>query len=1651
MEKACRAPFWDLWSNREERGALLETANQLKLLPPQLKRLHGDDGVRAALQNTRVASLLPPVGTEVFRCLTAASLWELQQHEAARTTRGKREENKEEAGKDQSKPAWDLEAGMTLPFFYGDPPPGRHRTPLEELDPHFKSQETFIVLGSGNIIHRFNTHPAFGHLSAANPLRKAAIWILSHCLFSFLILLTVLVNCVFMAVRLAYPEETQSWHMPLEIVFTVVYTLEFLVKVVSRGFCVGRFTFLRDPWNWLDLVVITMAYLGMFVHLDKLLALTTISRVLKVIPLIPGLRKSFHDFMKSTKSLAGVFVLAAFVLTVLTVLSLGLYMGSLRQKCVKWAAPGNWSNDWYHDSSDNNTDDVSFDFFHHVNLQENHHFLRGNLDPLLCGNSSDAGQCPTDCTCLKAGRNPNYGYTCFDNFGWSLLSILRLTTQDFFDNLMLLTLRANGKSQMLVFVFVFFPGAFLLVSLIVSKFVMATGEWLEARLAQASQKHKEFGQIVEVLKSREPEGEATSTTALSETQIDGNEKDRATGEAQACCACWAWLRQRLHSMVSNPFFDFVIVLCLIVNIIMMASEHYPMTHDFLNSLILSHLVFLFIYTVEMLVKMVALGPRNYFKVSWNLLEGTIVVAGLVDLCLSDIEGLYSIRIFHLLRIFRLARWWPHFRLLLKVMWASLRALRNPTLLLVTASFIFTLVGMQLFQKDYRSGVCRISQDCELPRWHMADFFHTFMLIVRTLRGQWIECLWDCMEVIGTVSGQPLCISFFMTVVVVGYLLILNLFLILLLTPLSSDSLLAVGMENNNNVHVAIALIKDAAGQGWSWIRVLTGNEDAVTEHQGDKRKDYMSLEVVPEDESKETEVMEEDEQTKAEDVQKQVNHEGRGTEEHRGDKLEDCCCQCCYRCCPLDVDTSQGGGKIWSNFRRACFVFAQSKCLDVFIIVIIFLSSIGMMLEDDYLLRIPVMQMVLNIADILFTCLFLMEMLIKWIGFGLKKYFSNPWCWLDFLILDVFLLFIMADKLEFSTLVTLRFLRSLRALGPLRLLSRFQGLKLVIQVLVQAIPTMFSGLLVAMTVWLVFSIMGSHMFAGTFHYCFNETSEEYFLPDSVENKSTCYSLISENYTEVRWKNTKYNFDNTVNGYVSLMHLAFSGDMYDIMYAAMDTTQVEMQPVYESNLYVYLYFVVFAISCFCTLNFFFRFIMASLQKAKMLGNHIFMTEEQLLLSRAMRRLFPWKTCKTVPRPQNQFQAWVFDLVTKPHFEMVMVAVICLNILCMAVESDDQSMLAVEVLYFLHFSFLIIFLLEFVIKVIALRKHYFQDYWNVADFIILVMCIAGVFISDLMEKYFIISFHGTPLIALLRLARVCRLLYVIHCTRGVRRLLMGFVMSFPALFNIVTVLLLFKVTFALFAMFNFAHVGQEPFVTEFNNFNTFRNSMTSMFVVSVSGGLSNLLYPMMITPPDCDPLKENPGLAMTGDCGQPGLAIAFFASYLTLSFLLAICLYLTVILGTYNSEDNEILSDEDLQMFYNTWMKYDLNASLFIPYSKLSEFCDSLQDPLRLSKPNAIKLIHMDLPLCIGDKVHFLDVLLSLIKQVSDDVTGMVSLKARVEKRFKINSTQEPYEPISSTLRRKREEVAAQVIQRAYRKGLRQNGEGKKAKVEPANGV
>jgi voltage-gated sodium channel type VIII alpha len=97
----------------------------------------------------------------------------------------------------------------------------------------------------------------------------------------------------------------------------------------------------------------------------------------------------------------------------------------------------------------------------------------------------------------------------------------------------------------------------------------------------------------------------------------------------------------------------------------------------------------------------------------------------------------------------------------------------------------------------------------------------------------------------------------------------------------------------------------------------------------------------------------------------------------------------------------------------------------------------------------------------------------------------------------------------------------------------------VVNALVGAIPSIMNVLLVCLIFWLIFSIMGVNLFAGKYYYCFNETSEENFKPDVVNNKTECFALINANYSEVRWKNVKINFDNVAAGYLALLQVVSS--------------------------------------------------------------------------------------------------------------------------------------------------------------------------------------------------------------------------------------------------------------------------------------------------------------------------------------------------------------------------------------------------------------------------------------------------------------------------------------------------------------------------------
>nr|XP_012611850.1 sodium channel protein type 5 subunit alpha isoform X4 [Microcebus murinus] len=1866
-----------------------------------------------------MANFLLPRGTSSFRRFTRESLAAIEKRVAEKQARSSATSQESRDGlpeEEAPRPQLDLQASKKLPDLYGNPPRELIGEPLEDLDPFYSTQKTFIVLNKGKTIFRFSATNALYVLSPFHPIRRAAVKILVHSLFSMLIMCTILTNCVFMA-----QHDPPPWTKYVEYTFTAIYTFESLVKILARGFCLHAFTFLRDPWNWLDFSVIVMAYTTEFVDLGNVSALRTfrVLRALKTISVISGLKTIVGALIQSVKKLADVMVLTVFCLSVFALIGLQLFMGNLRHKCVRNFTELNGTN------GSVEADGLvwkSLDLY--LNDPENYLLKNGTSDVLLCGNSSDAGTCPEGYRCLKAGENPDHGYTSFDSFAWAFLALFRLMTQDCWERLYQQTLRSAGKIYMIFFMLVIFLGSFYLVNLILAVVAMAYEEQNQATIAETEEKEKRFQEAMEMLKKehealtirgvdtvsrsslemsplapvisherrskrrkrlssgteecgedrfpksdsedgpratnrvslthglsrasvkprssrgsiftfrrrdlgsetdfaddenstageseshrtsllvpwplRRPSAqgqpgpgtsapghalngkrnstvdcngvvsllvagdpEATSpgshllrpvmlerapdTTTPSEEPggpqvpmsqapcADGFEEPGARQRALSavsvltsaleeleeshrkcppcwnrfaeryliweCCPLWLSIKQKVKFLVTDPFADLTITMCIVLNTLFMALEHYNMTTEFEEMLQVGNLVFTGIFTAEMTFKIIALDPYYYFQQGWNIFDSIIVILSLMELGLSRMSNLSVLRSFRLLRVFKLAKSWPTLNTLIKIIGNSVGALGNLTLVLAIIVFIFAVVGMQLFGKNYSELRHRISDSGLLPRWHMMDFFHAFLIIFRILCGEWIETMWDCME----VSGQSLCLLVFLLVMVIGNLVVLNLFLALLLSSFSADNLTAPDEDGEmNNLQLALARIhrglrfvkrttwdfccgllrrrpqKPVALAPRGQLPSCMGAPSSPPPPEGEKappaRKETRFEEgkrpgqgnpgdpepvcvpiAVAESDTDDQEEDEENSLGPEEESSKQIQEdsysEGSTADltntadlleqiPDLGDDVkdpEDCFTEGCVRRCPCcAVDTTQAPGKVWWRLRKTCYRIVEHSWFETFIIFMILLSSGALAFEDIYLEERKTIKVLLEYADKMFTYVFVLEMLLKWVAYGFKKYFTNAWCWLDFLIVDVSLISLVANTLGFAEMGPIKSLRTLRALRPLRALSRFEGMRVVVNALVGAIPSIMNVLLVCLIFWLIFSIMGVNLFAGKFGRCINQTEGDLPLNYTiVNNKSECESF---NVTgELYWTKVKVNFDNVGAGYLALLQVATFKGWMDIMYAAVDSRGYEEQPQWEYNLYMYIYFVIFIIfGSFFTLNLFIGVIIDNFnqQKKKLGGQDIFMTEEQKKYYNAMKKLGSKKPQKPIPRPLNKYQGFIFDIVTKQAFDVTIMFLICLNMVTMMVETDDQSPEKVSILTKINLLFVAIFTGECIIKMAALRHYYFTNSWNIFDFVVVILSIVGTVLSDIIQKYF----FSPTLFRVIRLARIGRILRLIRGAKGIRTLLFALMMSLPALFNIGLLLFLVMFIYSIFGMANFAYVKWEAGIDDMFNFQTFANSMLCLFQITTSAGWDGLLSPILNTgPPYCDPNLPNSN-GSRGNCGSPAVGILFFTTYIIISFLIVVNMYIAIILENFSvatEESTEPLSEDDFDMFYEIWEKFDPEATQFIEYSALSDFADALSEPLRIAKPNQINLINMDLPMVSGDRIHCMDILFAFTKRVLGESGEMDALKIQMEEKFMAaNPSKISYEPITTTLRRKHEEVSATVIQRAFRRHLLQ---------------
>ena len=114
-------------------------------------------------------------------------------------------------------------------------------------------------------------------------------------------------------------------------------------------------------------------------------------------------------------------------------------------------------------------------------------------------------------------------------------------------------------------------------------------------------------------------------------------------------------RQKVYNLVRLDCFDFFITTVIVLNTITMCMDYYGASEDYLFALDICNLVFVAIFTLEAVLKLIGLGPKYYFYIDWNKFDFAVVVLSLVSLTGSDSFNLTALRIIRVARLLRMIK------------------------------------------------------------------------------------------------------------------------------------------------------------------------------------------------------------------------------------------------------------------------------------------------------------------------------------------------------------------------------------------------------------------------------------------------------------------------------------------------------------------------------------------------------------------------------------------------------------------------------------------------------------------------------------------------------------------------------------------------------------------------------------------------------------------------------------------------------------------------------------------------------------------------------------------------------------------------------------------------------------------------------------
>uniref|UniRef100_A0A8C4UYC1 Voltage-dependent L-type calcium channel subunit alpha n=1 Tax=Falco tinnunculus TaxID=100819 RepID=A0A8C4UYC1_FALTI len=548
---------------------------------------------------------------------------------------------------------------------------------------------------------------AFFIFSSTNPIRVGCHRLINHHIFTNLILVFIMLSSVSLAAE--DPIRSHSFRNNIlgyfDYAFTAIFTVEILLKMTAFGAFLHKGSFCRNYFNLLDLLVVGVSLVSFGIQSSaisvvKILRVLRVLRPLRAINRAKGLKHVVQCVFVAIRTIGNIMIVTTLLQFMFACIGVQLFKGKF-YRCT--------------DEAKQNPEECRGIYIVYKD---------GDVDNPMVKE--------------RVWQNSDFN---FDNVLSAMMALFTVSTFEGWPALLYKAIDSNGENVGPVYNYRVEISIFFIIYIIIIAFFMMNifvGFVIVTFQEQGEQEYKNC-------------------------ELDKNQRQ---------CVEYALKARPLRRYIpKNPYqykfwyvvnstgFEYIMFVLIMLNTLCLAMQHYGQSKLFNDAMDIMNMVFTGVFTVEMVLKVIAFKPKGYFSDAWNTFDSLIVIGSIVDVVLSEADvtmhtqcagssteedsARISITFFRLFRVMRLVKLLSRGEGIRTLLWTfikSFQALPYVALLIAMLFFIYAVIGMQVFGKVAMRDNNQINRNNNFQTFPQA-----VLLLFRCATGEaWQEIMLACL-------------------------------------------------------------------------------------------------------------------------------------------------------------------------------------------------------------------------------------------------------------------------------------------------------------------------------------------------------------------------------------------------------------------------------------------------------------------------------------------------------------------------------------------------------------------------------------------------------------------------------------------------------------------------------------------------------------------------------------------------------------------------------------------------------------------------------------------------------------------------------------------------------------------------------------------